>query len=320
MAPKTLTGLADARAAAAAPDSTTSYATGHVGYQNLDNRGTTFSPDFVSQNIDSLPGATSKEIARALAEDENSPVAMQLQRLQNNFKGKSMTIQEYQGMMDGIKNSAETAGATTPAGKELFAMRHKLQDQFEGATGTDLSVGDASDMQTFKDANKSYQQAHKQEIIEKMIADSKRTDNETTSFRTKVKNFLGNEAKTRGWTDEEIQAVSDAAERGLPATALHAVGGRLVGPLMGGVGGYLLGAHHDPLWAEIGGSAGIASGALWGEPFRGAENMMARQRIRNALSVLGKSVPPRPMDVPPPNFMPGVLPWNAGGQWTPPGQ
>jgi hypothetical protein len=62
MAPKTLTRLANERAAAAAPDSATAYATGRVGYKNASQSGLEFNSDFVDQNINSVAPASPREI------------------------------------------------------------------------------------------------------------------------------------------------------------------------------------------------------------------------------------------------------------------
>jgi hypothetical protein len=140
MGPELAAAEAKRQAAAAAPTSAVSYATGKIGYKNAEQNGVTFGQDFVDQNIDSVVPASPREIARAKAEDATSPVAAQQERLQA-FKGNPLTIQEYQGMMEGVKTSALRESAKgDPSAPALWDMYHKLRNGFEGATEADLAA------------------------------------------------------------------------------------------------------------------------------------------------------------------------------------
>jgi hypothetical protein len=134
-------------------------------------------------------------------------------------------------------------------------------------------------------ARKAYSQAQKLDTIERIQERANMTDNPETSVRTQIRNLLTNDRMSRGFTDEEKAALRDAANRGTIATALHIMGSRLVPIIAGGVG-------------SAGGFTGAVAGAVAGhvlnEAARAGESALARRRMGNALTEIGRGVPPPP--------------------------
>jgi hypothetical protein len=98
-------------------------------------------------------------------------------------------------------------------------------------------------------------------------------------MKTQMKNFITNDAKTRGWTDEEI-AAEHAGERGGGVLCRQ----RAVSGGGSAIGGYF-GAKNYALWGS-GGYAGNVAGNAAAYPFRVLANQVAKQRIQNALVYL----------------------------------
>jgi len=271
------------------------------GYRIVDKSGLTFSPDFVNSALDDTRPTSPRELARESTTGKTK-VSDVLDNL-DAFRDKPMTIQQYQGMMEGLsaKIREETdINGVSPTGQQLTRIRQELKNKFEGAAPADISSGKITDITTFKDANKAYMQARKMETLEKMQDYANGTDNPTTSIKQQVRTFLKSEKKTAGWDDDEIQAMKDAADRGTLGSIMHYLGNRLApGVAMGIVPAVDTLAHGAPGLASaiyapaVGGLAYAAGG-----PFRGGGNWLAARRMQNALDIMGQSVPPNPLDLP----------------------
>jgi hypothetical protein len=272
-------------------------------YRAVESSGLTFSPEFVNAALDSTRPASPRELARE-ATTGRTPVSDVLDNL-DTFRDQPMTIQQYQGMMEGLRAKIRgeyKEGALSPTGQQLTVIRKSLADTFEGASASDLSSGNIKDMATFKDANKAYSQARKMETLEDMQDYANGTDNPTTSIKQQVRTFLKSDKKTAGWNDDEIQAMQDAAERGTLGSVMHYMGSRIApGVAMAIVPGVETALHGAPglssaIFSPIAGA--VAYGA--GGPFRAGGNWLAARRMQNALDIIGQSVPPTPLDLPPP--------------------
>jgi len=283
-------------------------------YDYLKSSGLTFASDLVDSALDSVQPTSPRELARETTTGR-TPVSDALDNL-NTFRGQPMTIQQYQGMMEGLNARIRTLNTTDPsAAGQLRKIQSNLKDAFESAAPENISSGDIADMTTFKDANKSYQQARKMEDIEQMQATANRTSIPTTSFQSQVRAFLKNDNNTEGWTAEEKAALDNAADRGASGALMHLLGSRLPAAV----------ATAIPLALEAYGTggaptaAGLASGVLSGttayglsELFRQGGGLAAKGRIQNALDVMGQSAPSNPLLWKPPPLPPSTspfLPW-----------
>ena len=285
------------------------------GFAKTDASGLTFSPDMVNTAIDSGRPATPRELAKEQAGGRT--VISDQQDALDAFKDKPLTIQQYQGLMQGIGRrindqiTQDKGVSDTTVG--LMRMRDGIAKAFEGAGDDDITGGDVGDLQTFKDANTAFSQARKMELVERMQDFAQQTDNPSTSFRAKVRAFTNNQARTAGWSDDEISALKAAADRGSVGDFINFMGSKFTPIVAGAVSG-AIGAAGEARYGSGGlpagtltGMAASGAGYIAGAPFRAAVNAMQRQRMRNALDIMGQSVPPAPLDFPTAGPTPSLL-------------
>jgi hypothetical protein len=131
-------------------------------------------------------------------------------------------------------------------------------------------------------ARQAWSQAAKMGDVERILNRAALTDNPATSIKSGIRVLLNSRA-ARGYSDAEIQALKDAASRGVIGGALHVFGSRLTPLIAGGIG-----ATGGPFGAIA--TAGITH-AL-GSGARALATNIQEGRAQNALSVLGSGVPP----------------------------
>jgi hypothetical protein len=281
---------------------------GRIGYQNLHQSNLVFDPEFVDGAISGIVPEDPQALARAKLAGPSAVTDAQL-NLQS-FKGQPLSIQQYQGLMQGLSDAieTETKGGMTPAGKKLLEMRRQLKDRFETATPADVSSGNPNDIDTLLDANKSTFQGFKMQDMENMWNKAKMTENPTASMKTQVKNFVNDEADMRGWSPEEKAALERAGERGAWGTIYYGLGTGLGKAAGMGVGAYFGGTKGGPLGMLGGMWGGNVAGNLASQPFRAAANRIGLGRLQDALDVLGQSVPRRPLPLPEPEPPPAAQP------------
>jgi hypothetical protein len=122
----------------------------------------------------------------------------------------------------------------------------------------------------------------KMDDLERMKARADGTKNPQTSFQTQINNMLNNDARMRGYSDEEKAALRDAGTNGAIGGVLHVFGSRLI-PVIAST----IELRHGPVSSAL---AGAATYTL-GSGMRTAENWMQTRRYNQALEMLGQGVP-----------------------------
>ena len=127
-------------------------------------------------------------------------------------------------------------------------------------------VGGADGFDALRTGRQAWAAAMKLRDLEAIQQRAEMTEQPSTSIRTQIRTILGNAKKSRGYTDEELAALRNAADRGALGSTLHVFGSRLV-PYAAGVFGL---SHGGPLGTVVEGTVahGISSGALGGLPVR----------------------------------------------------
>jgi hypothetical protein len=122
-----------------------------------------------------------------------------------------------------------------------------------------------------------------------------------TSVQSQITNFKNNEAKSRGWSDDEMAALTKAAETGEFGDLMHTLGSKLAPAIgLGPAIAESLFTHEAPSALGMAAGVPVATATYYlGKGARGIENMLLRRRMQNALDVLGQSVPTNPLNMPP---------------------
>jgi len=180
-------------------------------------------------------------------------------------------------------------------GRQMQEAQRNFRDQITNPDPGDI-VGGQDGLTGLADARKAWSQARKMDDFTRMQERALRTQDPTSSFQTQVRNFVTNEKKVRGWSDEEVAAVEAAANRGFVGNAMRAAGSRLMPPAVAAASVGALG----PVGAFATAPLTDAAGGL----ARSVQTALARQRYAKALDVLAKGVPappppPNPFNIPP---------------------
>ena len=167
-------------------------------------------------------------------------------------------------------------------GYKLLDAQRTLREMIDKATEADVGGG-AAGFVALKSARQAYSQAMKLGDLERMEARAEATGDRLKSLRKQVDDLKTNSKKSRGYTPEELAALTSMAKNGVINTAVQAVGKRLE---------FLL-----PLWIEAhsgGLTGGLTSyGAVRG--IRGATGWAAKKaqtrRLNKAREVIGGRIP-----------------------------
>lgn len=257
--------------------------------------GGSLTPQATNKFIASVEAAAPKPgIGQAVA--GKNTITDLVERLQD-YKNQPMSLQDAHVVDQQLGNLITAEYSKTGVsgiGRELQSIQHNFRDQLSNPEAGDVVSGQAG-LDALAPARKAYSQAMKLDTIERIQERANMTDNPSTSFRTQIRTLLNNDRMSRGFSGEEIDALRAAANRGAAATALHVLGSRLIPIISGstGTGAGFFGA--GPVGAFLGATTGAAAGHVLNEAARAGENALATRRLRNAYTVLGKSVPPHPL-------------------------
>jgi hypothetical protein len=262
-------------------------------YKQADQAGGTLTPQFTNKFVDSVAKAMPQtEAGKAIAGD--NAVTKLVGRLEA-IKDQPLTLQAAQEVdeaLGGLITKEYGIKGISKEGARLAEIQRGFRDQIQNAEAGDVTGGTAG-FEALGPARKAWSQAMKLADLERIQQRAEMTDNPATSVRTQIKTLLTNDAKSRGYSADERAALEAAAERGAIGGALHVFGSRLV-PLAVGAAGFSGGVL--PGLA----AAGVAHGAS--TLMRNAATGLAERRLNNAMTVLGRGVPPMPRNVlgPPP--------------------
>ena len=255
-------------------------------YAIADKNGGVLTPKFTRNWLDTLANSAEQSDWGKAAAGTN-PVVDLIARLEGQ-RGKPMTLAAMQEVDQAIGKQITQQykpGGSMQDAADLLDVQHKLRDQIAAAGDGDV-VGGKAGFDALQPARKAWSQSIKMDDLERMKERADMTSNPTTSFKTQAANYSLNRTKSRGWTDDEIDALKDSADRGMIGGGLHLLGSRLL-PLVtaGAASGGGLG---------LGTAIGWGAGQVAGAGIRAAGNALAARRVANALEVLNRGVPPPP--------------------------
>ena len=252
-------------------------------YTAADNAGGTLTPQFTNKFIDSVGSVAPQTEAGAAVTGTNAVTGL-VDRLQS-LRDKPMTLQAAQEVDEGLSNLIDKEYGVTGLskdGKKLLDIQGTLRDQINNAGSGDTSGGTAG-FDALNTARQAWSQAMKMGDLERIQERAALTDNPATSIRTQVRNLITNQSKSRGYTPDEIAALTDAANRGTLGGLLHVFGSRLV-PIAAGAAGL----SHGPAGMIVGaGLSHVGTGYL-----RDWATNIQQNRLGNAIGVVGQGVPP----------------------------
>lgn len=251
-------------------------------YKQADALGGDLTPDFTNSFIDSAEKiAPQTEEGRIFTGD--TAVTSLVDRMQGlrDHPLSLQAAQEIDEALGGLVDKEYSVAGMSKEGKHLQDLQATLRNMIEDAGEGDVSGG-TQGFEALSLARQAWSQAAKMGDVERILNRAALTDNPATSIKSGIRVLLSSR-RARGYSEAEIDALKDAASRGVIGGTLHVFGSRLTPLIAGGIG-----ATGGPLGAIA--TAGITH-AL-GTGARALATNIQEGRAQKALSVLGAGVPP----------------------------
>jgi hypothetical protein len=265
------------------PEEATAIANTH--YTNARQAGANITAPITNSWIDKAKGLlTSTEEGEALGPDHATELRDKLDALRD--KPLSLeAVQDIDERMTTRETAALKAGDNKSAAR-IADAKYSLREMIDGADENDIEGGKTG-FDALADGRKAWQQSRKMTDVQAMWDRSQGTANPERAFATRVNTFKNNPRAKRGWSDDEITTLEDAASQGKIMNVMRFLGGRLM-PYVGL-------ATHGPL--------GAAAATAVNEAARAGMSKMQASRYNQTMRVLGSSVPL-------PKGVPNLAPWN----------
>lgn len=260
------------------------------------------------QGTDAIIGLAEDKLPTGLVGEARGGAVPDFVKWMQQFKGKPLTYEDLDNINkelgQRISDDYKFPKGLSDQGRDLFDIQTAIRQRLLNPEQGDLS-GDPSGFAAKRAGDKAWAQAKKMEDVENMWAKANETQNPDTSFANQVRNYKYS-AKSRGWSDEEIAALSAAAKGGV-GSIMHVLGSRMLehtltaaGATIGGVTGTAFGPVGTAIGAALGaGGAGVGAHIAGALARRSAIGTTERG-VQNALSVLGRGTPPSVLTPPPP--------------------
>jgi len=258
-------------------------------YKAGDRLGAQMSPSFSNDVLDIAGKVGPQSLGEKLTIGSNDLTDM-LQRWEQ-FRDKPMSFQDIQGMDESLGKLISKNYSSDPGtARDLMNLQSQLRARVLNVSPNDLTAGSPAAFYALQQGRAAYSQAMKmadlEEIGRRAQVVGTAGGNEDAAIKSQLVSLLKDQAKTRGYSDDEMAAVQDATKSG----ALNKLKGIVGSKLLGAVAG----SSHGPIGTVIGtGAAEFAGGAL------GALAANARQKmLADAIRQIGMGVPVNPLAQP----------------------
>lgn len=267
-------------------------------YKQANASDASLTPDFTNNLIDYAKSQAEQTPGGRLTTGD-SPLSNLVDRWENGMPNKNisslrdqpLTMQSVQEMDEGLGRLIDNEynnGRLSKDGQQLLDVQTNFRNMINDADPSQVTGGAAA-FDDLSNARDAWHQGAKMSDIERIMTRADASDNPATVIKTGARTMLSNPSRTRGWSDDELDALKDMSDRGAVGGLLHVAGSRLIPIISTGAG--LAGG---PLGAAAGGLAsyGLSTGA------RNLAATMQMNKAKNVLGVLGKNVPDFTPDIP----------------------
>jgi hypothetical protein len=263
-------------------------------YKSADASGAQLHPQFTHDWLDSLDQYGNQTPAGLASAGPNATADLisSLRKTADAPMDSIQSIKEVDGTIQSAISKEYGSNGLSPEGKEMRQILQDFRNRYENVPPDQMS-GSPQGIQDFQNARQAYAAYSRMRELQGVVDSTEGNPNRATLIASRANAFLNDPKNVRGWNDDEISAVRNAANSGFLQEWMRAEGSRLVG-----IGGAVM-----PGW--MGKVVGVpAQVALSYAVRNGAENMRLAQ-LQKAMGVLGQRVP-QPGTVPPqpPPFMP----------------
>lgn len=184
-----------------------------------------------------------------------------------SFSGATDIDNQLTDLINANKNPDTTP---TSQGQQWLGVQDKLRELMTPSEETEGNQGFALRRQ----GQQLWGQSRTLGEVDKIIDESQRSNNPSQTLMSRFNTFSKNARKMNFLSDDEQQAVRDAATRGITGDFFNAFGSRLIGSGLGGAAG------------SFGGPVGTVLGSMAGYAASGASRNIAEQLQLNRANAL----------------------------------
>lgn len=216
-----------------------------AAYLKADQLGGTLKPEFTNGFLESARNylLSGDELIDAM--QSNKPLADAFSDL-SVFQNQPMTLQRAQALDEQIGNMVDgfvdAQGNMSKAGKKILDVQSSFRQMIENADETAMTGGKEG-FEALKEGRKLWSSSRRLADIERIIDNAEMYQVPATAIKTGFRRLAKN-AKSLGYSEDEIKAIRSAAETGAVTDLMATFGSRLgaiVGAATGGAPGAVLG-------------------------------------------------------------------------------
>lgn len=209
----------------------------------------------------------------------------------NSFANQPLTLQDAHAM---DKDLGDAITSNLRSGNDSIANR---LGKIQGALRDNLMTpdpaninGGAQGFQAWQEGNRLWSQASRLEDVEGIQKNAVGADVPSTAIKNGAKALLKkvNASGGRGWTEDQITALTEASQTGALTGVMKVLGSRL-GAVTGGAVGASIGAGVGGVpGALVGNLIGNATGNAVGAPFRAGATALQSGKVKNVLRTIAQ--------------------------------
>ncbi|HEY4360343.1 MAG TPA: hypothetical protein VGN17_05220 [Bryobacteraceae bacterium] len=240
-----------------------------------------YSPTFPNKVLDEIAGPTPKTPTEIIAA-KSDPVK-QFAAEFAGIRDQPFTLKDAQILDERLSSLADAEyglKGISKQGRDLLDAKAKLRNMLDNVPETEV-VGGKEGYESLKDARAQWSQAMKMRDVERIQARAALSDNPDTTIKSGARSLLNNDSLMRGYTDEEIAALEDAAKTGTGTKLLKVFGSRLVPYVAGATTGMAAG----PGAGIVAGGAGQVVSSLVRKAAAGAQET----KLQNVIDVMAQN-------------------------------
>lgn len=204
-------------------------ATANQLYQAADAKGGVLKPQVTNKFVDDVVSeAMQTDLGKAVLGD--SPVASLVERINAKVRNKPMTLQAAQEIDEALgelayRNMNSVTGQLDKQGLKFINIQSKFRSAIENAPES-MVIGGKEGFDSLKEARNYWSTSLRLADVEKAIQKGLATEQPQTGIKNAFKTLL-NSKKIKQYSPAEVQAIKQAANKGVLTDIMGTMGSRL---------------------------------------------------------------------------------------------
>lgn len=258
-------------------------------YKEAEQLGGILSPQFTDDFLAKAQNLSKQTVAGKLTVGQDE-LASLLNRWES-LRGQPISLQAAKEIDEGLSEIADKYfkdGKITAEGRKIIEVQSAFRDSIQNAVPSQV-IGGKDGFLALRQARKAWQQAMKINDIERILARAEFADQPANAIKNGFRTLLNNPKRLRGYSNEEIKLIRNAAKSNITLDELRSVGSRLFGIVAYGSGNIPM-----AVGANLAGRAARSVG----ENIRIGRAEKIIQEIAEPGTLASHRVPTKPVNIP----------------------